>query len=160
MTGRRTGPERSGMIDTMCPRRFKRKGEGFSLIEVMLGVALLAIAVLGLAQLFLLSLYNNARADQISNATFLAQQQLDNLRSLNAAELGGLGATPIDEQIDVNNDGQYDYRRITRLTPGEFDWRIEVWVFSAAEAGIPAATLINNPQAYRVRASFGTVISR
>jgi len=159
MTRSRTGPEWSGTINRMCPQKPKKE-KGFSLIEVMLGVALLAIAVLGLAQLFLLSLYNNARADQISNATFLAQQQLDSLRSLNAAELGGLGTTPLDEQIDVNNDGQNDYRRITRLTPGELNWRIEVWVFSAAQAGIPAATLINSAQEYRVRAGFSTVISR
>lgn len=158
MTSIRTGPERSETKNRMCPKRLKEK-EGFSLIEVMLGVALLAIAVLGLAQLFLLSLYNNARADQISNATFLAQQEVDNLRTLNHTELSGLGTTPLDEQIDVNNDGQYDYRRITRVTPGEADFRIEVWVFPAAQAGIPAATLINNALEYKVRASFSTVIS-
>ncbi len=149
----------------MTPRKKKTDdqkhgGAGFSLIEVLLGIALIGVAMIGLAQLFLLGLANNARSDQISNATFLAQQQVDQLRSLTADELTGIGASPLDEMVDVNNDGQMDYRRITRLTEETMKWRAEIWVFSAGQSSTPLATLINDPMTYRVRAELNTVISR
>ncbi len=137
------------------------RGErGFSFIEVILSIALLAFAMLGLAQLFLLGLANNARSDQISNAVFLAQQELDELRTLTADELKAMGASPVDQMIDVNTDGQMDFRRITRLTPQELNWTVDIWVFSVAQSNTELAILISNPKQNRVRAEISSVICR
>ncbi len=130
------------------------------MIEVILGIALIAIAVLGLAQLFLLSLKNNARADQMSNATFLAQQSMDELRTLTAEELTAMGASPVDQMIDVNNDGNDDFRRITRLTPQAMNWLAEVWVFSSGQRDTDVSELIQHPLEHRCRAQISSVIVR
>ncbi|MCP2620103.1 prepilin-type N-terminal cleavage/methylation domain-containing protein, partial [Candidatus Aminicenantes bacterium AC-334-K16] len=68
----------------------KRKGMTF--IEALVGIALMAIAVIGLAQLFTYGILNNSRADRIANATFLAQQQIEFLRNLTGPELSALSA--------------------------------------------------------------------
>ena len=144
----------------------KRRGpaagreKGFSFIEVILSIALLSFAMLGLAQLFLLAMANNARSDQISNAAFLAQQEMDELRTLTADELTALGASPLDVVIDVNGDGNNDFRRITRLTPQGLNWTVDIWVFSATQLGVDVATLVSNPEQNRVRAEISSVICR
>ena len=134
--------------------------KGFSLIEVILGIALIAIAMLGLAQMFVLSMANNARADQISNSTFLAQQSMDELRTLNADELTAMGSSPVDEMVDVNNDGNYEFRRITRLTPQGMNWLAEVWVFPSSQRDADVSDLIQDPRGHRCRAEVSSVIVR
>lgn len=136
------------------------KSKGFSMIEVVIGIALVGIALLGLAQMFFLSVMNNARSDSITNATFLAQQQIDFLRNLTADELYNLSSSPIDEQMDINNDGAVDFRRITQLQASGFFWNVRVLVFPALQAQIEIEMLLQSPYDYRVRADISTIISR
>jgi prepilin-type N-terminal cleavage/methylation domain-containing protein len=140
--------------------RNDNKSKGFSMIEVVVGIALVGVALLGLAQLFVLSVMNNARSDAMTNAVFLAQQQIDFLRNLSADELQNLSQTPIDEQIDINNDGIIDFRRITQLQTSGFYWNVRVLVFPGLEAGVALDNLLANPNEYQVRADINTVISR
>lgn len=136
------------------------KNKGFSMIEVVVGIALVGVALLGLAQLFCLSVMNNARSDAMTNAVFLAQQQIDFLRNLSADELHNLSLTPIDELMDINSDGTVDFRRVTQLATSGFYWNVRVLVFSALQAGVTLDNLIANPSDYQVRADLSTVISR
>ncbi len=136
------------------------KTKGFSMIEVVVGIALVGVALLGLAQLFCLSVMNNARSDAMTNAVFLAQQQIDFLRNLSADELHNISLTPIDELMDINSDGTVDFRRITQLASSGFYWNVRVLVFSALQAGVTLDNLIANPSDYQVRADISTVISR
>ena len=136
------------------------KSKGFSMIEVVVGMALVGVALLGLAQLFCLSVMNNARSDAMTNAVFLAQQQIDFLRNLSAAELQNSSQSPIDEQIDINSDGSVDYRRITQLQTSGFYWNVRVLVFPGFQAGVALENLLANPAEYQIRADMSTVISR
>lgn len=138
----------------------KRKNEGFSLIEVLIGIAIVAIALLGLAQLFTYSVMTNSRAERMSNATFLAQQQIDFHRNLTSDELNVLTAGTNDEQIDVNLDGTIDYRRLTEIQNNGLFWEIRVLVFSAEQSSTPYIDLVGDPQQYRVKANVSTIISR
>ena len=140
--------------------RNDNKSKGFSMIEVVVGIALVGVALLGLAQLFCLSVMNNARSDAMTNAVFLAQQQIDFLRNLSADELQNLSQTPIDELIDINNDGIIDFRRITQLQTSGFYWNVRVLVFPGLEAQVALDNLLANPNEYQVRADINTVISR
>jgi prepilin-type N-terminal cleavage/methylation domain-containing protein len=137
-----------------------KKSQGFSLIEVLIGLAIVAIGLLGLAQLFTYSVMTNARAERMSNATFLAQQQIDYLRNLTRDELDTLMAGITDEQIDINLDGTTDYRRITEIQSSGLFWNIRVLVFSAEEMTTDAASLTQDPQGNGVRANMSTIISR
>lgn len=132
---------------------------GFSLVEAVIAIALVGIALLGLAQMFTFSVANNAKADKMSSAAFLAQQQIDALRNLTAEELTGL-AGPVDELLDVNKDGIVDFRRITDLQSAGVSWSIRVLVFQGPQTGITAAALVQNPTLHRAKADIGTVISR
>lgn len=149
----------------------------FTLIEVVIGIALLAIAVLGLAEMFTLSVLNNMRSDRITGASFLAQQRVDALRNLTVAELDyltsnseidlnndGIPDMAWDELIDINGDTSNDYRRITRVRNStEFAmsaWEVDVYIFSQEQFDKERSELIRDPQRYRVRAMMSTIISR
>ncbi|MFW6128969.1 MAG: type IV pilus modification PilV family protein [Candidatus Aminicenantaceae bacterium] len=139
--------------------RFLSKRKGFSLIEVLVGMFLVSMALLGFAQLFTLSLKNNMDSDHISNASFLAQRRIDALRSLTKTELDFFTNNPIDETIDVNQDGTIDFRRIVIVTPVGMQYRVRLLVFQRI---INATTqeLIDNPRAFRVKTDITTIIGR
>lgn len=142
------------------PEKKPRGKKGFSLLEVVIGIALVGIALLGLAQLFTYSVMNNARSDRMTNSTFLAQEQVDTLRNLTSTELNVLTAGTIDEQIDVNSDGTYDFRRLTQVQTSGTNWSVRVLVFSEAQFGVDATLLLQNPSKYKVKADVNTLISR
>jgi len=139
-------------------RRLGRKG--FTLIEALMGIAFVGLVLLGLAQLFCLSVMTNQRSGNVTNASFLAQQQIDLIRNYTANELREATLYPVDEQIDINNDGTIDFRRITQVKSKGFNWSIEILVFSAAQLGKSVNVLIENPNLNEVKAQIGTVISR
>ncbi|MCD6516454.1 MAG: type II secretion system protein [Candidatus Aminicenantes bacterium] len=147
------------LIRKHSPKK-KAQKRGFSLIEAVVGIALMGVAALGLAQLFTYSILVNSRADEISNATFLAQQQIDALRGLTSMELNALTSGKADELIDQNNDGTYDYRRITEVQLSIDRWEVKVIVFPGENLGISADVLFQNPGQYHAMANISTIISR
>jgi prepilin-type N-terminal cleavage/methylation domain-containing protein len=136
------------------------EGKGFSLVEVLLGIALIGVALISLAQMFYYGVMNNTNSDRLTTATFLAQQQIDFLRGLNAQELNDLAVNRIDENIDVNGDGVIDARRITTIVPDGFSYKVSVLVFSRERQKDNADDLVAEPVKYRVRAAINTIISR
>ena len=143
---------------TQSKKRSKEKG--FSLVEILIAIALMGFALLGLAQLFTYSVMNTTRSDKMTNATFLAQQQIDFLRNLPAEEFTALSAAPLDESIDVNNDGRFDYRRITDIQAVGNSWNVRVYVFQGYRASTSTAALLQDPTDYNLRADISTIISR
>jgi prepilin-type N-terminal cleavage/methylation domain-containing protein len=144
-------------------KKTKSKGteeKGFSLIEVLIGIALIGIGLLSLAQMFYLGVMNNTKSDRLTQATFMAQQQIDFLRGLNAEELNNLAANRIDENIDVNGDGVIDVRRITQIVPAGFSYNVTVLVFSRERKDDDINSLAADPVRYHVRAAINTIISR
>jgi prepilin-type N-terminal cleavage/methylation domain-containing protein len=134
--------------------------KGFSLFEVIIGIGLVGIAMLGLAQMFTYSVMNNSRSDRISNATYLAQQQIEALRNLTADELNTLTSGAIDEQIDINSDTTYDFRRVTQVQISGSSWSVRVLVFPPTEFNVDLSTIVQDPISHRVRADINTIISR
>ena len=140
---------------------------GFTLIEVIISLALVTVVFVSLAQLFTLSIMQNLRSHEISNAIFLAQQQIDYLRTLTSDELNDFPNTTLgesnDERIDINADGTIDFRRLTQVqlsasvTAG-FD--VMILVFPPAYQDTAANSLITNPEKYKVRAFIHTIVSR
>jgi prepilin-type N-terminal cleavage/methylation domain-containing protein len=154
-----------------------KKGKGFSLLEVLIGITLVAIAVLGLAQMFTLGILNNLRSERIANASFLAQQQVDIIRNLtgdelttlalgNGVDLNGDGTMDIlkDDLLDVNSDSHLDYRRITEVqadsSGASLVFEVTVLVFSAEQMNTLKNQLILQPAGYGVQSKVNTIISR
>jgi type II secretory pathway pseudopilin PulG len=155
----------------------QHREEGFSLLEVIIGITLVAIAVLGLAQIFTLGILNNLRSERIANASFLAQQQVDIMRNLEADELTALATADsvdlngdgtmdvlTDETLDINGDGKLDYRRLTEVledsSGADLVFEVSVYVFSAEKLNTAKSQLILQPVAHGVRSKVNTVISR
>jgi len=149
-------------IKVILPRAGRERG--FTFIEALLSIALLGVAVLGLAQMFVFSIRNNLRSGEISQAIFLAQQQVDYLRTLTAGELNAFPSTgqgeSSDEVIDVNHDGTTEYRRLTRVSLSGSAYSVKVLVFPAGQLGTAAADLLSDPAGHAVRANMNTVITR
>lgn len=137
-----------------------KKRKGFSLIEVLVAMSLTTVALMGLIQLFLLGIAQNNRSDKMTNATFLAQQQIEQLRTFTADELNALTSALIDDLINVNQDIMVDFRRVTQVQISGFSWAIRVLVFAGAQTGVTAEDLIADPDSYRVRTDVSTIISR
>lgn len=137
---------------------------GFTLIESLIGLAVMGIAMLGLAQAFLVGLANNRRAGEIGHAALLAQQRVDYLRTLTAEELEAFPSTARGEQsdeiLDVNSDGTPDFRRLTRIQVSDLTYSVRVLVFPSTRAGAQADTLLADPWANGVRTVLNTVIGR
>ncbi len=137
---------------------------GFTLIEVLVGLFLVGVAVIGLAELFLVAVSNNLRADRVANATFLAQQQIDWLRGFTSGELTAYAGTSLesrDEVIDLNRDGTNDFRRVTEFHSVDQTFQVIVHVYSPENFGIVnPATLLADPDRYRPRAMISTLITR
>jgi prepilin-type N-terminal cleavage/methylation domain-containing protein len=142
----------------------KKHDRGFSLIEVLVGLFLVAVAVLGLAELFLAAVANNLKADRVANATFLAQQQIDWLRGFTFDELNAFAGTTIesrDEVLDLNLDGTNDFRRITDFRIAADTYQVRIYVYSAEKFGIVSpAELIADTDLHRPRALITTIITR
>jgi prepilin-type N-terminal cleavage/methylation domain-containing protein len=76
---------------------------GFSLIEVLTATALLATAVVTLAQLFAVSTRSNLSARNTTYATVLAEQKMEELRALTwGFDTAGLPVTDITSNTAVN----------------------------------------------------------
>ena len=108
-----------------------RQPTGFSLVEVLVATTILASALVSLAQLFIVSTTNNARARTATFSVILAEQKMEQLRSLawgfdrmglaltdgstNTAaavqmQTGGTGLRPSpDGTLTQNTDGYVDY---------------------------------------------------
>jgi prepilin-type N-terminal cleavage/methylation domain-containing protein len=138
--------------------------KGFSLIEVLIGVFLVAVAVLGLAELYMLGIWNTRRSSEIANSVFLAQQEIDYLRSLTSTELSTFPdisrGESSDALVDVDVDGHPDYRVITVLTNLNPTFDVKVLVFPPSQFDAERDTLVANPVGHGARAQLNTIISR
>jgi type II secretory pathway pseudopilin PulG len=112
-------------------RRATASTSGFSLVEVLVATGLLATAIVSLAQIFALSTRTNLGSRTSTYATVLAQQKLEELRSLSwgfdpqglplsdtttdttvtpETAIGGTGLAPSgDIALQQNTAGYVDY---------------------------------------------------
>lgn len=138
----------------------------FTFIEVIILLALVTVVIVSLIQLFSLSVLQNLRANEMSNAIFLAQQQIDYLRTLTSEELASfpssLRGESADELLDLNLDGTVDFRRLTKIdvSMDGLGFDVRVLVFPASAVNKNRDELLNQPERYRVRAQIQTLITR
>ena len=85
---------------------------GFSLLEVLVAMAVLAVGILGMAQLFLIAIEQNRRAAQHTEASNMLQHRLEQVRMLDYCDLEALatGIWETDTPIGDENMGQESLR--------------------------------------------------
>lgn len=144
--------------------RARQPRPGFSFIEAILGAALMGSALLGLAQFLLYGIANNKRSTEIGQGMFLARQQVEYLRMLTSEELAEFPSTTrgesSDESIDLNQDGEVDFRRVTRIQASGTIFSVQVLVFPPIKLGLTADTLRSAPESHQLRGSANAVIGR
>ncbi len=89
----------------------KHRQSGFSLVEVMVAILLLTVGLLALAKMQTQAVASNNYGNQLTEATFLAQDKLEELRLLNECYLAVKGKQEItwtaeDQDIVDNYNSQ------------------------------------------------------
>ncbi len=74
-----------------------QQNRGFTLLEVMISMLILAIGILGLALLISVSIYGNSFSNESTRANALAQQEVENL--VNQSSYGALPFVSITDSV-------------------------------------------------------------
>jgi len=89
------------------PGKRKNRQQGYSLVEVMVAILLLTVGLLALAKMQTQAVASNNFGNQLTEATFLAQDKLEELRLLNECFLAVQGTQEIvwtaEDQDVVDN---------------------------------------------------------
>ena len=87
--------------------RGKHCQSGFSMVEVLVAILLLTVGLLALAQMQTQAVASNNYGNQLTEATFLAQDKMEELRLLNECYLAVIARPELSwtagDQIVVNN---------------------------------------------------------
>jgi type IV pilus assembly protein PilV len=124
-------------------RRLKDVG-GFTLLEVMITVVIFAVGLLGLAGLQIVAIKGNSFGQQMSVASTLAQNQLEQLRRTSYSSLSDGFDTYTDQVNGVT------YNRAWDVIPDAShpDWmRVEVtvnWTGPTAGRTVTLSTVVSN----------------
>ena len=97
-------------MEEMMPAS-KKMQAGFTMIELLVAVVILAIGMLGLAQLQITAIKTNAQSATSTAATALAQQIVEDVAAMNADHPmfdGPNSGTWADSPITVEGAGTYD----------------------------------------------------
>jgi type IV pilus assembly protein PilV len=132
----------------------RRKSQGFTLIEVMIALVVLAAGILALATMQIVSIRSNAFSSEMTSATMVALSRLEQLRNMDYDAVTASGPTtlPVDAttkgiayqvETEVDNDDPATDMKTVRL--------IVRWL------GAPAATSQSTVQ---FSTTFTTVITR
>ena len=71
-----------------------KEQSGFTLIEVMIAVVILAVGLLALGTMQIVSIRSNAFSSEMTYSTMLAQQQLETLKNLSFSDADLTATTP------------------------------------------------------------------
>ena len=123
----------TGNLSTQA--RGKHHQQGYSLVEVMVAILLLTVGLLALAKMQTQAVASNNFGNQLTEATFLAQDKLEELRLLNECYLAVKGKQEIvwtaEDQAVVNNynsqlsdstDNWFEDDTDSDSIPDQFSW--------------------------------------
>ena len=96
-----------------------RRSEGFTLLEVLVAVSIFALGILAVASMQFTSIRGNAFGNEMTAATFLAQAQLERMKSVADVTTLATGGdpNPVDENENSPATGAL-YNRTWTVDPG------------------------------------------
>jgi len=83
-------------------RGMDKRQSGFTLIEVMIAVVILAAGILALATMQIVSIRSNAFSTEMTYATMLAQSRFEQFRNMAYDDITPTGGTPDSEVIPAS----------------------------------------------------------
>ena len=125
-----------------------RSAEGFTLLEVMITVVILAVGLLGLAGLQIVAIKGNSFGQQMSVASTLAQNKLEQLRRISYDSLSDGSSDDNDHYTDAANGVTYDRQWAAVTDVSHPDWltlNVTVtWAGPTEGRSITVATIVSN----------------
>jgi type IV pilus assembly protein PilV len=148
-------------INTQRKNMMKERS-GFTLIEVMIALTILAVGLLALATMQIVSIRSNAFSTEMTYATMLAQDRLEQLRNTPYESIPPTSGTPDTEVVDATETSKgmpYTIERtVDDNTPATDMKRITLVVlWTGAPAG-PDKT--SGQTTVQFRTTFTTVIKK
>jgi type IV pilus assembly protein PilV len=136
-----------------------QKSKGFTLIEVMIAVVILAAGILALATMQIVSIRSNAFSTEMTYATMLAQSRFEQIRNTPYDSIPPTSGTPDTEIVPASATSKgisYTIQRTVNDNDPTTDMKtIELDVlWQGAPAGSATGATVD------FKASFATVISR
>ena len=136
-------------------KKASRSSSGFTLIETIAALTILAVGVLGVAAGLLTAMKVSSQSREKTEAIFLAEQQLEIFRIMPASEVaklaaGGNAVNDTDNPINPNDDSSTEYLRswvIENDTPEEDVISIAVTVSWTDTKGVGRSTVIQTLKA-------------
>jgi type IV pilus modification protein PilV len=128
-------------------RRLK-DARGFTLLEVMITVVILVIGLLGLAGLQIMAIKGNSFGQQMSVASTLAQNQLEQLRRISYDSLSDGSSDGNDQYTDAANGVTYNRQWAAVTDVSHPDWltlNVTVsWTGPTAGRAVTLSTIVSN----------------
>jgi prepilin-type N-terminal cleavage/methylation domain-containing protein len=101
--------------------KIRKCEKGFTLIEVMISMVILAVGVLGLAPLMVLSIYSNTYSQDLTRATAVAQDRIEQLKNA-----GNFAVVPYgDTTYNINGT----FNRTVRVDDATTDGTVPAGVY-------------------------------
>jgi len=73
---------------TWTGHKIRKKEQGFTLVEILVAMVLILVALLGAAQLQIMTIFTNTASNERTTAITLAQDKLESLRTLPFSQIG------------------------------------------------------------------------
>ena len=125
-----------------------RDSRGFTLLEVMITTVILAVGLLGLASLQIVAIKGNSFGQQMSVASTLAQNRLEQLRRTEYSSLSDGTSDGFDTYIDQANGVSYNRQWAAVTDASHPDWlTLDVtvnWTGPADNHSITVSTIVSN----------------
>jgi len=94
------------------PKHNKQNDKGFTLLEVLIAILILSVGLLGMASLTVAIINGNKFSNDLTTATTLAQDKMEDVRREGYDDVGDIG----DPDEDENPITDYpQFRRITSI---------------------------------------------
>jgi prepilin-type N-terminal cleavage/methylation domain-containing protein len=125
---------------------FKNR-RGFTLLEIMITILLLTVALLGMAALTATVVKGNSYSKQVTTATMLAKDKMEQLKNTTVSSLtGGTDYATIDSTIQGSSTGAF-YTRTWSITSGTTTTTVTVvvqWVWEGKARSTTISTIVAN----------------
>jgi prepilin-type N-terminal cleavage/methylation domain-containing protein len=148
-------------INTHWKNIIMKERSGFTLIEVMIALTILAVGLLALATMQIVSIRGNAFSTEMTYATMLAQSRLEQLRNTPYASIPPTGGTPLTVPIPATATSKgipYTIERSVDFLNDDPDTNMKLITLVVRWTGAPAGT--SGQTTVQFRTTFTTVIKR